>query len=141
MKKIIVIALLTISSKIMNTQNFESHKWISRLVLVVSSDSNSEVFKKQLKELDSNPDGLKDRKLIVYKILPKNQKTANTDSTWIYNSKLQTAYIKSGELFKVILIGLDGGTKLEQNRILTTEELFSTIDAMPLRKNEVKTYK
>jgi hypothetical protein len=99
------------------------------------------VFIKQLEELNSNPDGLKERKLIVYKILPESQKTANTDSTWIYDSEVHSSYTKSGELFKVILIGLDGGIKLVQNEELSTEALFSKIDAMPMRRTEINNNK
>lgn len=138
MKQIIVIALLTITNMTMSAQNFEVHQWKNRLVLIISSDSNSEIFKKQLQELSADKKGLKSRKLIIYKILPENLQIPNKDNTWVYNSELYASYTKSGEPFKVILIGLDGGVKLEQNTVLTTEELFSKIDAMPMRQSELK---
>jgi hypothetical protein len=138
MKKIIIFALLTITKMTISAQNFESHQWKNRLVLIISSDSNSEIFQKQLEELSTNRKGLKSRKLIIYKILPEKLQIPNKDSTWVYNSELHASYTKSGEPFKVILIGLDRGVKLEQNAVLTTEELFSKIDAMPMRQSELK---
>jgi hypothetical protein len=39
--------------------------------------------------------------------------------------------------FKVVLIGLDGGIKLQKNGQLTPEELFGTIDSMPMRRAEM----
>lgn len=35
-----------------NAQDFESHKWKNRLVIILSNDKDSEIFQKQLKELD-----------------------------------------------------------------------------------------
>lgn len=43
------------------------------------------------------------------------------------------------DAFGVVLIGKDGGTKLVVKReALTNAQLFETIDAMPMRKREMK---
>jgi hypothetical protein len=106
-------------------------------VIILSNDKDSEIFQKQLKELDSDHEGLKERKLIVYKILPEGQKITYHDGTWIYNSEMYRQYTNKNEYFKVVLIGLDGGIKLNQNKLLTIEELFSKIDVMPMRRSEI----
>ena len=41
------------------------------------------------------------------------------------------------EDFEVILIGLDGGIKLQQTEVLKKEALFNIVDAMPMRRNEL----
>ena len=38
----------------------------------------------------------------------------------------------------MVLIGLDGGVKLEKQEVLSMKELFSIIDAMPMRANELR---
>jgi hypothetical protein len=40
--------------------------------------------------------------------------------------------------FTVILLGKDGGEKLRSSKPLTLEKLTSTIDAMPMRQDEVR---
>lgn len=40
--------------------------------------------------------------------------------------------------FEVILIGLDGSIKLRQMEVLSKEDLIAIIDAMPMRKSEIK---
>ena len=40
--------------------------------------------------------------------------------------------------FEVLLIGLDGGKKLQQNLLLSTQQLFDKIDAMPMRAQELR---
>lgn len=40
--------------------------------------------------------------------------------------------------FGVVLIGKDGGKKLESKSLVTNEFIFQQIDAMPMRKSEQK---
>lgn len=137
MKCHILLCITIIVFMTANAQDFESYKWKNRLVIILSNDKDSEIFQKQLKELDSDHEGLKERKLIVYKILPEGQKITYHDGTWIYNSEMYRQYTNKNEYFKVVLIGLDGGIKLNQNKLLTIEELFSKIDVMPMRRSEI----
>jgi Domain of unknown function (DUF4174) len=46
--------------------------------------------------------------------------------------------IDSTSSFTFVLIGRDGGEKLRSSDVVTAEKLFSLIDAMPMRKNEVE---
>ena len=38
--------------------------------------------------------------------------------------------------FKLVLVGKDGGVKLEQDSVLSPDELFAVIDRMPMRMRE-----
>ncbi|WP_084600040.1 DUF4174 domain-containing protein [Dyadobacter beijingensis] len=40
--------------------------------------------------------------------------------------------------FTFILVGRDGGEKLRSAEVVSAEKLFGLIDAMPMRKNELK---
>ena len=44
----------------------------------------------------------------------------------------------AGDEFAVILVGKDGGEKLRETEPLSTEALFGTIDAMPMRRREME---
>lgn len=46
-------------------------------------------------------------------------------------------HVNPGE-FAVILVGKDGGAKLRSGKPITMEKLEETIDAMPMRKDEMK---
>ena len=39
--------------------------------------------------------------------------------------------------FKLVLVGKDGGVKLEKDAVLQPEELFAVIDRMPMRQREM----
>jgi len=40
--------------------------------------------------------------------------------------------------FSVVLIGKDGGEKLRRDRPVPPEELFALVDAMPMRREEIR---
>ena len=58
------------------------------------------------------------------------------DDKW-KKSSLFEKYSENGQ-FEVILIGLDGGVKLRKSELLSSEELFTVIDGMPMRRAEIR---
>jgi len=139
--KIIVftIGLLSVESY---SQNLESHKWINRVLIVKTTNIKSEKYVNQLKVFQNFNDQLKERKLIIYKITNDEFSSINyiTNKT-IYgkvSKKINEKILNENQNFELVLIGLDGNIKLKRNEILTTEDLFSVIDSMPMRKYERK---
>lgn len=126
----------------MNTnyaQNLKTHKWENRLLLVITDDTNNEIYKNQITELEHHVNGLKERKLIVYHIKKNSYKIGlNENNSWQESNKLYQAYKKTNTPFEILLVGLDGGIKLKQNKMLSSKDLFSVIDVMPMRKAELK---
>tara|TARA_R100001369_G_C3253320_1_gene156576 strand:+ start:178 stop:570 length:393 start_codon:yes stop_codon:yes gene_type:complete len=123
----------------LNGQNLKGHLWKNRVVLIITNDSESENYASQLEEFKMHNQEFEERKLIVYKILPNKYKLqSNTDNSWVKSSDLYIKYKPTNSAFRLILIGLDGGIKIEQNELLTAKELFLTIDAMPMRRAEIK---
>jgi hypothetical protein len=65
-----------------------------------------------------------------------------TDSASNYKGKVSESFsrkiINAENDFEIILIGLDGSIKLKQTELLLTKDLFNIIDAMPIRKSELK---
>ena len=124
-------------------QNLDNHKWKSRILIVKTLSSNSKKHNNQLKEFKNSDKDFKERKLVLYIInQDKFSLTNYTDSTLNYSGKVTKSLAENilteSEDFEIILIGLDGRIKLKQNEILLKEDLFSLIDSMPMRKNEMK---
>lgn len=81
--------------------------------------------------------------MILYKIVNNdftltNYTNSSLNSSGKVSGKLAENILDAKENFEIILIGLDGGIKIQQTKILTKEHLFNTIDAMPMRKNEME---
>lgn len=122
-----------------NAQEISSHQGEDRLLLVLAEDSADEDFQKQMKILKESRKGLEDRKLVVYQIFPgKYKKGLNDEAPWRASGDLYKKFKSVNSKFEVILIGLDGGQKLKESNTLPVQAIFSTIDAMPMRKAEMR---
>lgn len=124
-------------------QDLEKHKWTNRILIVKSVDAESNKYQEQVKEFTNSTEELIDRKLILYKIVEENftltvYKNSTLNSSGKVSRKLAESILNEKENFEIILIGLDGGIKLQKTEVLTKQELFNTIDAMPMRRNEIK---
>ncbi|WP_170126298.1 DUF4174 domain-containing protein [Arenibacter echinorum] len=136
----IFIAILIISN--VNAQDLKKHQWENRVVLIMAQDENSKEYNNQLAEFNKFPKELKERKMLIYHVLPQRYALVNDpvdpeQNEWISSSVLFDKFAGKNMDFKVVLIGLDGGIKLQKNVLLTTEELFGTIDSMPMRRAEL----
>ena len=126
----------------LNAQNLEKHTWESRILVVKTSDSASEIYQEQIKEFRNATDELKVRKFVLYKITKDHFELIDFANPELNDSGKITGKpigmtLNDKENFEVILIGLDGGIKLQQTAVLTKEALFNIVDAMPMRRNEL----
>ncbi len=133
-----IFLIIFLPSMSVNAQDLKNHKWNDRLVLVIAENKDDKIFQKQLAELQKDPKGLSERKLVIYQILPDKFSKGLEAESWKNTAKLYKKYKTNNSDFQVLLIGLDGGIKLDQNKTLSLQELFSTIDSMPMRQNEMR---
>lgn len=129
-----------------NAQDLSNHQWENRILLVISEDfENGKIpleFFNQIKELNKNRDGLKERKVVIYNVLPTEYQFINTinhkETDWTKSDSLFVSYNQEKAPFKVILIGLDSTIKETRTDFFSSKELFAIIDGMPMRKAEIK---
>lgn len=95
-----------------------------RQLLIFGIETHESLVKQQISLLDSLQSDLMDRDLTIVTVL------GNAEFYRKYN-------IKPKE-FAVILIGKDGTEKVRWNKIAFPKEIFSIIDAMPMRKQEMR---
>lgn len=127
----------------LNGQNLGKHRWKDRLLIIQAADAESELYKNQLKEFHDVNTELMNRKLVLYEVIKDQYRlTDYTDvqlkRSWQPSSKLSGINLIPEVPFRVILIGLDGGIKLEKTTLLKRSQLFNIIDAMPMRINELR---
>lgn len=96
----------------------------SRRKLFVFGDETSAQVMQQRKLLDDATPGLRERDIVVT--------FAGSDSALIKK------YNRRNEPFLVVLVGKDGGEKHRTDTLLVPEELFAIVDAMPMRRAEIR---
>jgi hypothetical protein len=133
------------------TDLLDSYKWKNRILIIFSTDKESNLFKKQIQLFLDNKGELKERDLIIFQVFKENniekgitpnQKNISSSDISTLKRRFDFSFESQSENeteFAVFLVGKDGGTKLKiENKILTLEELFGTIDAMPMRQHEMR---
>jgi hypothetical protein len=136
--RIIVILMTILSLNTMQSQQLEKHQWKNRVLLIISDNETSDNYENQILKLEAAQDGLIERKVLVYNILPNKYKVSNSSNNWIASSVLFNTFMDTNDGFTVILIGLDGTVKLKKEGVLATKTLFDLIDSMPMRQAEMR---
>jgi hypothetical protein len=96
-----------------------------RLLLLFADKADNVLLQQQERMLHADPTGLKERDLeIRVYYLDKHA------------GEFRTKKISAG--FTAILIGKDGGEKLRSTSSISLQKLYNTIDAMPMRRQEMK---
>lgn len=98
-----------------------------RRVLLFYKNDKKEVLNKQIAELEANKAGVMERDIKI-----ESYAFSKNPEQW------KKWDIDTSKSFTFILIGRDGGEKYRADKVVSHQELFGKIDAMPMRKNEIK---
>lgn len=138
LRKKVIFYMILISSMHSFGQEIGKNQWKNRVLILLTKDAENTEYGNQLTEFNGELINFNERKLVVYHVTPASYKVGLNTTTKPISSMLYTKYKKTKSDFEVILIGLDGGIKLRQDSILTKQKLYTLIDSMPMRKNELK---
>ncbi|MGY3795667.1 DUF4174 domain-containing protein [Aquimarina sp. 433] len=135
--KSVILSLLFIPL-ISYTQDLTEHRWQDRLIIISADSYQHPKLLEQVKEFQNKTEELADRKLIIYQITPTSYIKGIENNQPTKNSTLYKKYNTTNKTFKVILIGLDGGSKSKSNKVVSAAQIFDQIDQMPMRRQEIK---
>ncbi len=133
---ILVVKIIFFISLHTKAQHFPSMRWQSRVLVIHLVDD--QIPEPILDSLARAQPALNERKLRVF--------IRTKDTVFTYSSTIQTAdpqqvdqvmAVKSNPEY-IYLFGLDGGLKWTDTLPLQLNHVFEQIDAMPIRKREIK---
>lgn len=131
---LLVMSLLVSSQPPTLKRWLADNQWKHRVILLYAPSAASPDLHKQRALLAADSDGLTERDLIVRELLA--DQLSETDKAF-----LEETLNTTGNSFRVLLIGKDGGVKIQQTNPITTKQLFGTIDGMSMRQQEMKKQK
>lgn len=123
MKHLLILILLANGSVF--GQDMNDYLWKNRVVLIFG-DNNDHRVKKQLKAFTTFAEELKDRDMLI--LVPKKGE----------KPRLLERLSLDDSFSGLLLIGKDGGIKLNQSLVVHPKTLFDLIDAMPMRQSEMR---
>ncbi len=102
-----------------------THAGRSRMLLVLAPPDDARLAEQE-QLLASDPAGVTERNLVL--VAPDGSE----------RDTLRRRYDVAPDAFAVLLIGKEGGVKLRGVRPFTLRTLFGAIDAMPMRRDEMR---
>jgi Domain of unknown function (DUF4174) len=116
----------------------ENYQWRNRLILVFAPAPEDELYQQQLEHL-SNENELLERDLIVSHIFAdQGGFTGKRRLSEEESETLREMFKVDKKTFAVVLIGKDGTEKQCWQEPVKSAELYSLIDAMPMRQEEMR---
>lgn len=138
-------ASLLLSSALNPQQPLDSLRDHSHALLLFAPQSQDSTFQRQLSHLSSHAADLHDRDLLLIPVLIEWKSTDKNLRHSVepftapdIQSSLRQHFHVDPTRFTVILVGKDGGEKFRSHNPVTIDKLTSTIDAMPMRQQEVR---
>ena len=127
--------LLTIMSFINSAagQSLEEYRWKNRLVFILNPNIDIPLEHEQVEVFNVHKDDLLERQLLIF-ILHRDViidlKGHQVD--------LEKSDVPHSDFQGLILIGKDGRVKLKEPFVVTAKQIFELIDAMPMRRSEIR---
>ena len=132
MKKISLILLLTIFPvMLINSSTLEKYLWKNRVLVTFSPSKNNAERNYFVNSINRNLCKFNSRNIIHIDFI-FNEENQEFEK---FESSFENLSLSTNE-FRLILIGKDGGIKLNSRKI-SLEEIFSLIDTMPMRQKEM----
>lgn len=118
---------------IVSAASLDTYAWHKRVLIVFADNATSPPLVKQRELADHAIQGFTERDLIPVQVIGQSVEGASDSA-----DALRKRYGVPANAFRVLLIGKDGGVKIDSSEPVEAQRLFTTIDAMPMRKQELQ---
>ena len=127
------------SGKDQDQVDFGSYQWKNRLLILFAPSEDAPIYQSFKEQLQRRAQEIRDRDLLIFHVFESGEGQLD----YLPLNKEQVLFlrkrfsIKMGQ-FKLILIGKDGEVKFREQLPVDLSDIFSIIDAMPMRQREIR---
>ncbi len=119
--------------------DLEAYQWKNRIIIIFAPSSDSDGYREQMGEFRAQEDGIQDRDLIILELFENGEgRLGDTSLSERVAPKMRRQFNVMEGKFSLILVGKDGTVKLRSKIPVSISEIFSLIDAMPMRQEEMR---
>jgi hypothetical protein len=119
------------------SQDLDNHRWQDRVLLLFTNDIKNPEYIRQMDSLRQQPEELYKRKLLVYSLSENRYAKGLPPGRWIEGGTQDIRTKKTQTGFRLVLIGLDGGVKMDEDTFVPLRTIWKLIDGMPMRRAEL----
>jgi len=138
MQKLLTVCLLLFAPMIAAAERFdmEQYRWQQRPLLIFAPTDKHPDYRKMLQAAQTHRTDFVDRDMVLIRVLADSVQAGETPLSARDVVYLRQSYDIASEEFRVLLVGKDGGVKLEAVEPVAMERIFTRIDGMPMRQRE-----
>lgn len=115
------------------------YRWKNRLLFIFAPSADDARFARQWATLHERREGVADRHLVLFGVTADGVKRNDGDGLGGEAARfLRRTFAVDPGSFSVVLVGKDGGEKMRRTAAVPVKEIFSVIDAMPMRQAEMR---
>ena len=122
-----------------NSLDLSQFRWKNRLLFLFAPNRSHPLFERLQKSLTTQKAEVADRDMVVFEVLESGSSKMNMSGLdpQVAQSLREKFDVQTGR-FAVILVGKDGGIKLNRRDPTQLADIFALIDAMPMRQEEMR---
>lgn len=114
-------------------------QWENRILIVIANQESDSRVSEQLSNFEGSEVGFKERDLITFFLYKNGASRLNEQLLHPSSAEDILKQYGFGEPgFRLLLIGKDGGVKLQKDTPVSVEDIFGLIDSMPMRQREMR---
>jgi hypothetical protein len=135
------LIIFCINTSFAQWEKLDDFKWKKRLLIIYTNEYTQALLESQIQNIKGELKEYQERDLLVLILEEEsvNILDDNHSHSLDYLKVMNRLNISSEDGYQNLLIGKDGGIKLRKENLISNKELFNIIDAMPMRKREMKT--
>ncbi|MBD2056054.1 DUF4174 domain-containing protein [Oculatella sp. FACHB-28] len=119
--------------------NLSEYQWQHRILLVFAPSTSSSDYQQQMQAWQVDGAGIDERDLKLVQVLETGESQVDGQSISSASAeRLRRQFEITPEEFAVILVGKDSTEKQRSQTPIDLAVLFRTIDAMPMRQQEMR---
>ena len=134
----LTLGALAAMSVTVPAEAMSAYRWTYRPVVVFAGAASDSALAEQRRIFAGSRSGLAERDVVIVWVIGNTVLAELGPGPGLTASQLRSRFGAEGSGFRVVLVGKDGGTKLTRPTPIGTRTLFGTIDAMPMRRDEMR---
>jgi Domain of unknown function (DUF4174) len=114
------------------------YQWKKRPIVIFSPSENDARLIRQRAIINGNRTSFLDREVVVVYVVGSSMTHDLGAGPGMSGSALRSRFRVSEGSFRVLLVGKDGGVKLDSPQPVSASDVFNEIDRMPMRRDEIR---
>jgi hypothetical protein len=134
------VTVFSMSCSQAQIKDLSDFQWENRLLIIYTISNSPSTLENQLVQIKkaTKDFAARDLKVIILQIEKVKIWNSLASHQLTYDQITEDLNISADQSYQNLLIGKDGGVKLRQASPISNQELFNTIDAMPMRQREMR---